>query len=121
MIHPAAFLLQSSEYCGKGNLTDYLSNFSGQQPIKAVVCPYAQDAGAGMGVGLFSLLFFGTVGLALSVRTQHPAPIAVAMMLSAGAIAFSVPGVAVEIAALVMLFTIAGLGIYLYRRAQTSL
>jgi hypothetical protein len=118
----APYLLQSNgAYCDRGNLTDYLANFSGQQPIKAVVCPYAQDAGAGMGLGVFALFFFGSVGLALTVRTQHPGPLVVALMLSAGAVAFSVPGAAIEILALVFAFSIAALGIYLYKRAQTSL
>lgn len=109
-------------YCNKTNVVDYLSNFSEPQaPVKAVTCAYASDGGAGMGLPVFALLVFGSVGLALTVRTGHPAPLVVASMLSAGALTFAVPGIAAKILTLVIFFTVAGLGMYLYQRAQNSL
>lgn len=108
-------------YCNRPQLLDYVTNFTGADPVKAVACPFAQDAGAGMGLSVFSLLFFGSIGLGLSMRAQHPAPVLVAMMLTGGIAALSMPGIAMEIAALVLLFGIGALGIYLYARAQSSL
>ena len=114
-------ILQQSQYCDRENLIDYLNSFSGQDPVKSVVCPFAQDAGAGIGLSIFSLLFFGGVGLALSVRVQHPGPVLVAVILTGGVAALSLPGQAVVVVWIVLLFGIAALGIYLYARAQTSL
>lgn len=107
--------------CNRGSLADYLANFTGQDPINAVVCPYAQDAGAGMGMGVFSLFVIGMLGLGLTVKTQHPGPILVAFILSAGLFAASLPGIALKIAALVLLIGISAVGLYLYQQAQTSL
>jgi hypothetical protein len=42
-------------------------------------------------------------------------------MLSAGALTFAVPGMAAKIITLVIFFAVAGLGMYLYQRAQNSL
>lgn len=108
-------------YCNRATLTDYLTNFTGQDPVKAVTCAYSQDAGAGMGLTVFSLLFFGAVGLGLTIRVQHPGPILVAGMLSAGVIALSVAGQGASIMAIIFLFGIAALGLYLYAKAQSSL
>lgn len=108
-------------YCDRPALVDYLSNLSGSDPVKAVTCPFVQDAGAGMGLTVFSLLFFGGVGLGLTIRTQHPAPVLVAGMLSIGTVALSIGGQAANIAMLVLFFGIAGLGLWLYARAQRSL
>lgn len=112
-----------ASYCGQDSLTDYLVNMSDvtHGPVKSVVCPFVQDAGAGMGLAVFSLLFFGGVGLGLTIRTQHPAPVFVAGILSLGTVALSVSGQAMELAMIVVFFTIAGGGIYLYARAQRSL
>jgi len=118
---PFGMPLQQSQYCDRANLTDYLTNFSGQDPIKTVPCVFAQDAGAGMGLSVFSLFFFGSIGLALSIRIQHPGPILVAVILTGGVAALSLPGQAVVIVWIVLLFGIAALGIYLYARAQNSL
>lgn len=109
-------------YCNKTAL-EYLQNFSSdpQAPVKAITCAYSSDGGAGMGLPVFALILFGGVGLAMTVRTGHPAPLVVAGMLSAGAVAFAIPGMAAKIMTLVIFFAVAGLGMYLYRRAQTSL
>jgi len=120
-MRPFGTILQQSQYCNRDNLVDYLSNFTGQDPVKSAVCPFAQDAGAGMGLSVFSLFFFGAIGLAISVRVQHPGPVLVAVMLTGGVAALSLPGQAVVVVWIVLLFGIAALGIYLYARAQNSL
>jgi hypothetical protein len=109
------------QYCDRPELTDYLTNFTGQDPVKSAACPFVQDAGAGMGLTVFSLFFFGAIGLSLTARAQHPGPIVVAMMLTGGVATFALPGIAAKIAMLVLLFAISGLGVYLYARAQSSL
>jgi len=108
-------------YCSKTELVDYLNFTDPQDPIRAVVCPFAQDAGAGMGLPVFSLLFFGAIGLGLTVRVQHPAPLVVAFVLTAGVAALSLPGAGAQILAIVLFFAIAGVSLYLYQRAQSSL
>ena len=108
-------------YCNRPELADYLTNFTGQDPVKAAACSFAQGSGAGMGLTVFSLFTFGTIGLALSARAQHPGPLVVAMFLTGGVATFSLPGLAAKVAMLVMLFSISGLGLYLYARAQSSL
>lgn len=118
---PRPSVVLQSGYCDRSGLLDYLTNFTGDDPVKAATCPFVQDAGAGMGLAVFSLLFFGGIGLALSIRVRHPGPVLVSFMLTGGVVALSVPGRAVQMLALVLLFGIAGLGIYLYQRAQTSL
>lgn len=107
--------------CTRPELQDYLGNFT--IPSDAVVCPFVQDAGGGLGLGLplFALLFFGPLGLAMAVRIQHPGPIVVAGMLTIGAIAASLPGQAAQIAAIIMFFAIMGIGLYIYQRASSSL
>lgn len=107
--------------CDREELIDYLGNFTGQDPINAVVCPFTQDAGAGMGLPLFGLFFFSMLGLGLTIRTQHPGPIVVAGMLSAGLVAASIPGIGANIMALVFVFAIGALGLYIYQKAQRSL
>lgn len=109
--------------CTRPSIADYLANFTGQDPINAVVCPFAQSGGggAGMGMGVFALFFIGVLGLGLTVKNQHPGPLLVAMMLSAGLFATSLPGIALKIAALVLLFGICAIGLYLYQQAQSSL
>lgn len=109
--------------CNRGQLIDYLANFTGQDPINAVICPFAQSSGggAGMGLGVFALFTIGFLGIGLTIRAQHPGPLIVAMMLSAGLFATSLPGIALKIAAIVILFAIAAMGLFMYQRAQTSL
>lgn len=107
--------------CTRPKLIDYLSNFTGQDPVDAVVCPFAQDAGAGMGLPVFGLFVIGLLGVGLSVRAQHPGPVLVAGILSAGLFAASLPGIALKLFALVMFFGIAGVGLYLYQRSQSAL
>lgn len=100
-------------------LYEPLTNFS--QATDAAICPFTADAGAGLGVPLFGLFVFGFIGLGLTIRVQHPAPILVAAILSAGLVAGSIPGTGATILALVLFFGLSGLGLYLYKRAQTSL
>lgn len=109
--------------CDAGNLSHYLKNFSGLDPVNAAVCPYAQSGGGGLGLGvpLFTLFVIGPLGLALSVRAQHPGPVIVAGFLTIGAIAASLPGPAATVVAIVMLFSLAAFGLYIYQRAQSSL
>ncbi len=107
--------------CDRAELHDYLGNFSGDDPVDSVVCPFTQDAGAGMDMPIFALIVIGGLGLGLTIRTQHPGPIMISGMLSAGLFAASLPGIAAKIFALVLFFAIAGLGLFLYQRAQTSL
>lgn len=107
--------------CDRSSLHEYLANFAGRDPLDAVICPYTQDAGAGMGMPVFALFVIGFLGLGLTVRTQHPGPILVCGILSAGLFAASIPGIAAKIFALVLFFGISALGLYLYQQAQTSL
>lgn len=108
------------QYCGQPELVDYLNfSTSTQAPVKAVVCPFAQ--GAGMGIEVFSLFAFAAVGLGLTVRTRHPAPVLVASMLSAVVVTATLPGPAANLLALVLFFGISALGLYLYARAQSEL
>jgi len=74
-----------------------------------------------MGIEVFALMFFGALGLGLTVRVQHPAPIIVAFILTAGVAALSLPGTAAQMLAIVLFFSLAGMGLYLYQRAQSSL
>lgn len=105
--------------CTRPELTDYLGNFT--IPTDAVVCPFVQDAGLGIGLAMTALLILGPLGLAMSVRIRHPGPIVVAGMLTIGAMATSLPGQAAQIAALVLFFAIVAIGFYIYQRASTSL
>jgi len=107
--------------CNRPALTDYLKNFTGSDPVDAVACAYAQDSGAGMGMPLFSMFLVSFMGLALTVRVQHPAPILVAAMLSAGLFATLVPGIISKIVAIVLFFGISALGLYVYNRAKSEL
>lgn len=107
--------------CNRTSLIDYLDNFTGNDPIDAVACAYAQDSGAGMGMPLFFMFVASFMGLALTVRVQHPAPVVVAGMLSAGLFAALMPGILSKIFALVLFFAVAGLGIFVYNRAKSEL
>lgn len=109
--------------CNRAELSDYLANFTGQDPLNAVICPFVQSSGGGAGMGLevFSLFIIGAMGLGLTIRAQHPGPILIAGMLSAGLFATSLPGIALKITALVLFFGIAALGLFLYQQAQSSL
>lgn len=110
-----------AQYCGQPNVVDYFNfSTSPQAPVKAVVCPIVQG-GAGMPLTIFSLLFFGVVGLALANRIQHPAPLVVAAMLTGGVASLSIAGQGANILALVLFFAIAALGIYIYSKANSSI
>lgn len=107
--------------CDKASLWEYLADFSGQRPIDAVVCPFAGPNGASMGVTVFSIFFVAALGFGLTVRTQHPGPIVVAGLLSAGLFGTTLPGMGATIFWMLMVFGIAAAGLYIYQRAQTSL
>lgn len=107
--------------CDADSLAAYLKDFSGQNPIDAIICPFAGPNGAGMGMGVFALIVIAGMGLALTVRTQHPGPIMVAGILSAGLFATALPGAAANIFALVMFFGLAGVALYIYTRARATL
>lgn len=108
-------------YCGQDSLLDYL-NFgtSANAPEKAVVCAFV-DGGAGMPPVVLSLMVFGTVGLALTYRVRHPAPIMVSFMLTAGVAAINTPAGAVNILAVGLFVGLSALGMYIYSRARTTL
>jgi len=100
-------------------LHDALTNFSSASD--AVICAFSADGGAGLGLPLFGLLVFSFIGMGLTVRVQHPAPLVVAFVLTAGVAALSLPGAGAQILAIVLFFAIAGVSLYLYQRAQSSL
>lgn len=104
-----------------GNVTDPLANFSGSAPLDAAICPYTAGYGAGMGMTLFVLLVFAPLGLALTVRAQHPGPVVVMAILAGGLIAPTLPGIAAKILALVLFFAIAGVSLIIYQKMQSSL
>lgn len=104
--------------CDKTHLYEYLSDFTGTRPLEAVYCAFSSDAGAGMGFTTFSLFFFGAMGLGLTIRTQHPGPILVAGILSAGVVAARVPSQGAKIMALVVFFGIVAIALLMYRSAK---
>lgn len=107
------------QYCGQAELVDYLNfSTSTQAPVKAVACSFAGQLGA---LEVFSLFVFASVGLGLTIRTRHPGPILVAIMLTTVVVAATLPGQAAQIMALVVFLGVSALGIYLYARAQSSL
>lgn len=103
------------------DMAEPLRNFTADAPADAVICPFASDMGAGMGMPVFAMFVFGFVGLGLTVRTQHPGPIMVAGMLSASFVAASLPGTVSKVFAVVLFFGIAGVSLYIYQRAKSSL
>ena len=108
--------------CDADNLSYYLENFSGIRPLDSAICPYVQGGdGLGLGLPLFALLILGPLGLAMSARAQHPGPVIIAGLLVVGSVGAVVAGPAAQVVAVVMLFSIAAFGLYLYQRAQSSL
>lgn len=110
-----------AEYCGQDRLIDYL-NFSSSPsaPVKAVSCTF-MDGGVGIQPEVLALFVFAPVGLALTYRVRHPAPILVAFMLTGGVAAISAPGQGINILAVVFFIGISAMGMYLYSRASRSL
>lgn len=109
-------------YCEQPNLVDYLNPEAagGNWPVKATVCAFT-EGGAGVPGPVLSLIVFGAVGLTLSIRVQHPGPLIVAFILTAGITAASAPAGGINILAIVLLAGIAVLGLYVYQQAQDSL
>jgi len=112
---------QGTGWCNRAQLEHYLTNMSGQDPVKAVACPFIQDEGLGMGIIMFSMFFFGFIGMGLSYRVQHPGPLLVAGILTAGVVTLTIPSVLSTILTIVIFFGLSMLGIYLYQRAQGEL
>jgi len=106
--------------CTRPKLIHYLQNFTGQDPLDAVVCAYRASEGAGMGP-VFGMMVFAGLGVGLSIRAQHPGPVLVAGVLSIGLFAASLPGAAIEIVAIVLVVGIAAAGLFLYISAQSRL
>lgn len=93
----------------------------GQAPLDAVICPYVADYGVGMGMSIFALGVFGSIGLALAIRTRKLGPLIITGMLSAAIVAPHVPAGAAQVMALVLLIAVALVGLFIYQRAQSSL
>lgn len=108
-------------YCNKGSLADYLDLANPQDLLRAIVCPFAQGDGLGIGVAAFAIIVWGVVGLALTVKVRHPAPIVITGLLLGGTFALALPGVGARILAIVVFVGLSGLGLWLYQRAQSSL
>lgn len=110
-------------YCNKTTaVIDYIKNWSEPQaPVKAVTCAYTSDPGAGMGLEMFSLFVFGAIGLGITIRTRHPAPLLVTAILTASVITLSAPGDGVQILGLTLFFGLTALWFYLYSRANNEL
>lgn len=109
--------------CNRTDLHHYLENFTALDPVNSVVCPYAQDAGGGLGLGipLFALLVLGPLGLGMTVRMQHPGPLIVAGLLTIGAVATSMAGPGARIAAIVFFFGLSAVGLFLYQRFKRAM
>jgi len=109
------------QYCGQDKLIDYLNfSTSPEAPVKAVSCTFTQGGG-GMPAPVVSLFVFGAIGLALTYRVRHPAPILVSFMLTGGVAALSAPGEAINILAAVFFVGLSALGMYLYAKARRAL
>lgn len=91
-----------------------------ENPVDIFVCPYTSEMGMGMGVAAFGLFVFASVGMGLTVRTQHPAPVIVSGILSATVVVPALPGIATKIMALILFFGISAMGVYIYSRARTT-
>jgi hypothetical protein len=101
------------------NLYEALTDFD--QVSDVVLCPYTSEAGMGMGMAMFGLLVASMLGMGLTIRTQHPAPVLVSAILSAGLIAQALPGGAARILALILFFGISGVGLWVYSKTRTQL
>jgi len=109
------------QYCGQDQLIDYLNfSTSPEAPVKAVSCTF-MEGGVGIPPAVLSLFVFGTVGLALTFRVRHPAPILVSFMLTGGVAAAAAPGEAINILAAAFFVGLSALGMYLYSRASRTL
>ena len=107
-------------YCGQDKLIDYFNfSTSAEAPVKTVVCGFTQ--GGGVPPSVLSLFVFGGVGLALTYRIRHPAPILVSFMLTGGVAAATAPGEALNILAAVIFVGLAAMGMYLYAKASRTL
>lgn len=108
-------------YCGQDQLIDYLNfSTSAEAPVKAISCTF-MEGGVGIPPEVLALFVFGTLGMALTYRVRHPAPILVAFMLTGGIAAISAPGEGINILAAVFFVGIAAMGFYLYTKASRSL
>lgn len=101
------------------HLYEALTDFN--QLSDAALCPFTSDAGLGIGIALMGLFVFGTLGMGLTIRTQHPGPLVPTAILSAGTVAAALPGPAISVLAFVLFLAIAAIGIYIYSRARSTL
>lgn len=107
--------------CNKQSLAGYLKDFSGQRPLDAIICPFAGENGAGAGPEVFGLVVIGVIGMALAIRTRHPAPIVISGILSAGLFASLLPAGAATIYAIVLLAGLVAAGLFALRRFRGTL
>lgn len=108
------------QYCGQDKLIDYFNfSTSAEAPVKLVSCAFTQ--GGGVPASVLSLFVFGAIGLALTYRVRHPAPILVSFMLTGGVAATTAPGEGINILAAVFFFGLAAMGMYLYAKASRTL
>lgn len=106
-------------YCDEPNLIDYLKHFTGQDPIKAAACPFID--GLGIGEAVFLLFVVGGIGMAMTIRVQHPGPLLVAFILVGGFFAAGLPGIVAKVLALLVFFGLAAAGLHVYQQAQSGL
>lgn len=97
------------------SLAEILSERGSGWWIDAIVCPFSSSMGANMGLAVVALAIFGPLGLALAVRTRHPAPVVVAALFMGPLIGSAVPGPAASIAIVAILFIVIAAGFGLYR------
>lgn len=102
-------------------LREILQETEGAWPIDAVWCTFASDLGAGIGSAVFALAVLGPLGLGIAIRNNHPAPLIVVSILSAGLFASALPGMAAKVLAVVLFLAISAIGLIIWQRAQTSL
>lgn len=108
-------------YCDAATLVDYFNSSAyADWPVRAPTCAFV-DGGAGIPGPVLSLLVFGTIGMTMSYRVQHPGPIVVSGILVAGVFTANAPANMVNIIGLVLLIGLSIAGLYLYQRAQRAL
>lgn len=108
-------------YCDAAALTEYLNSTAySDWPVRAPTCAFV-DGGAGIPGPVLSLVVFGVIGMTMSYRIQHPAPIVVSGILVAGIFTAGAPANMVNILGLVLFIGLSIAGLYLYQRAQSAL
>lgn len=107
--------------CNHSNGTELLSNLTGTGPIDAVVCPYVADWGAGIPIGVFTMLGLAGVGLSIGIWQESPMGPIIVGIFGAPLIGTLVPGLPLKVFTLIMLATIT-VGLYIvYSRSRRVL